>query len=46
MKLLDADEGTRRLGEVPLVPQGSPISKSNLLFYNTLVDENAALILI
>ena len=41
-KLLDADEAARRLGEVPLVPHGSPISKSNLLFYNTLFDENAS----
>ena len=42
LKLLDTDEGARRLGEVALVPHGSPISKSNLLFYNTLFDENAA----
>ena len=25
-----------------LVPHGSPISQTNLLFYNTLFDENAA----
>ena len=31
-----------RLGEVALVPHGSPISASGLLFYNTLFDENAA----
>lgn len=42
LKLLDTDEGARRLGEVALVPHGSPISQSNLLFYNTLFDENAA----
>ena len=41
-KLLDTDEGARRLGEVALVPHGSPISQTNLLFYNTLFDENAA----
>ena len=41
-KVLDTDEGARRLGEVALVPDSSPISKSNLLFYNTLFDENAA----
>ncbi|MBV9532870.1 MAG: aminopeptidase [Bradyrhizobium sp.] len=41
-KLLDTDEGARRLGEVALVPHSSPISKSGLLFYNTLFDENAA----
>lgn len=42
LKLLDTDEGARRLGEVALVPHGSPISQSGLLFYNTLFDENAA----
>jgi aminopeptidase len=42
IKLLDTDEGSRRLGEVALVPHSSPISQSGLLFYNTLFDENAA----
>jgi aminopeptidase len=41
-KVLDTDEGSRRLGEVALVPHSSPISKSGLLFFNTLFDENAA----
>ncbi|MBS0562632.1 MAG: aminopeptidase, partial [Proteobacteria bacterium] len=41
-KVLDTDEGARRLGEVALVPHASPISASGLLFYNTLYDENAA----
>jgi aminopeptidase len=41
-KVLDSDDGARRLGEVALVPHSSPISKSGLLFYNTLFDENAA----
>jgi aminopeptidase len=41
-KVLDTDEGARRLGEVALVPHSSPISRSGLLFYNTLFDENAA----
>ncbi len=41
-KLLDTDDGARRLGEVALVPHSSPISKSGLLFFNTLFDENAA----
>ena len=41
-KVLDSDEGARRLGEVALVPNSSPISKSGLLFFNTLFDENAA----
>ena len=42
LKVLDSDEGARRLGEVALVPNSSPISQSGLLFYNTLFDENAA----
>ncbi len=42
LKVLDTDEGSRRLGEVALVPNSSPISQSGLLFYNTLFDENAA----
>ncbi|QDL93254.1 aminopeptidase [Paroceanicella profunda] len=42
LKLLDTDEGARRLGEVALVPHSSPISASGLLFYNTLFDENAS----
>jgi aminopeptidase len=33
-KVLDTDEGARRLGEVALVPHSSPISQSGLLFYN------------
>jgi aminopeptidase len=41
-RVLDTDEGARRLGEVALVPYSSPISQSGLLFYNTLFDENAA----
>lgn len=42
LKLIDTDEGARRLGEVALVPHSSPISQSGILFYNTLFDENAA----
>jgi aminopeptidase len=41
-KVMDTDEGARRIGEVALVPHSSPISKSGVLFYNTLYDENAA----
>ena len=41
-KVLDTDDGARRLGEVALVPHSSPISHSGLLFFNTLFDENAA----
>jgi aminopeptidase len=41
-KLIATDDGAGRLGEVALVPHGSPISKSGILFYNTLFDENAS----
>ncbi|WP_127495746.1 aminopeptidase [Paenibacillus glycanilyticus] len=41
-KLVDTDEGSHYLGEVALVPHESPISQSNILFYNTLFDENAS----
>ena len=41
-RLLKTDDGARRLGEVALVPHSSPISQSGLLFYNILIDENAA----
>ncbi|WP_455478909.1 aminopeptidase [Bartonella sp. B10] len=41
-QVLQSDEGASRLGEVALVPHSSPISQSDLLFYNTLFDENAA----
>lgn len=41
-KLLDTDEGARHIGEVALVPASSPINRSGLLFFNTLLDENAA----
>lgn len=40
--LIDTDEGSHYLGEVALVPYDSPISQSNILFYNTLFDENAS----
>lgn len=40
--MIASDEGAARLGEVALVPHGSPISQTGLLFYNTLFDENAA----
>jgi len=40
--LIETDEGSHYLGEVALVPFDSPISNSNILFYNTLFDENAS----
>jgi aminopeptidase len=41
-KVLATDDGAARLGEVALVPHSSPISKSGVLFFNTLFDENAS----
>lgn len=41
-RMIGTDEGARRLGEVALVPNSNPISRSGLLFFNTLFDENAA----
>ena len=40
--LLSIDEGASRLGEVALVPHDSPISNTNILFKDTLFDENAS----
>ncbi len=40
--LIKTDDGASMLGEVALVPNSSPISQSGLLFYNTLLDENAS----
>ncbi|MBU5202996.1 aminopeptidase, partial [Vibrio cholerae] len=40
--LVETDEGSHFLGEVALVPHDSPISNTNILFYNTLFDENAS----
>ena len=41
-QLLEFDEGSSYLGEVALVPYDSPINKTNILFFETLYDENAA----
>jgi len=40
--ILSMDEGAKRLGEVALVADSSPISRMGILFYNTLFDENAS----
>ena len=40
--LIETDKGTLRLGEIALIGKNSPIAKSNVLFYNTLFDENAS----
>ncbi len=41
-RMITMDEGASYLGECALVPYDSPIRNSNLLFFNTLFDENAA----
>lgn len=41
-QLIAFDAGSAYLGEIALVPYDSPISNSNILFYNTLFDENAS----
>jgi len=40
--LVEFDEGSSYLGEVALISHDSPISNSNILFFNTLFDENAS----
>ena len=40
--IIDTDEGSHYLGEVALVDYTSPISLTNILFKNTLFDENAS----
>jgi aminopeptidase len=40
--IVETDEGSCYLGELALVPYHSPISNLNILFYNTLYDENAS----
>lgn len=41
-QLIKTDIGASSLGEVSLVPHDSPISKANIIFYTTLIDENAS----
>lgn len=40
--IIEIDEGSHYLGEVALVQNDSPISKSGILFFDTLFDENAS----
>lgn len=40
--LLEFDEGSSRIGEIALISHDSPISNSDILFLNTLFDENAS----
>ncbi len=41
-KYLAIDEGAKRLGEVALVDESSPIAKAGLVFGSILIDENAS----
>ncbi|RIW37240.1 aminopeptidase [Bacillus salacetis] len=41
-ELLETDEGSSFLGELALVPHNSPISNTDIIFNNTLFDENAS----
>ena len=41
-KYLEVDEGARKLGEVALVDESSPIAQSGLVFGSILIDENAS----
>ena len=40
--IINIDEGSRRLGEIALLPHSSPVSKTEMVFYNILIDENAS----
>lgn len=41
-QIIESVKNADRLGEVALVPYNSPISEANLVFYETLYDENAS----
>ena len=41
-EMLESDEGSKMIGELALVQQDSPISNQNILYYETLFDENAS----
>ncbi len=40
--IIETDEGSHFLGEVAIVDYNSPISSTNIIFKNTLYDENAS----
>lgn len=40
--IIELDEGSCRLGEVALISKNTPIRTSEILFYDTLYDENAS----
>ncbi|MGM9835109.1 MAG: aminopeptidase [Bacilli bacterium] len=41
-QMINSCKNSNYLGEIALVPYDSPISKSNIIFYETLFDENAS----
>lgn len=41
-KLINTEERSHYIGEAALVPYDSPVSNTNMIYYNTLFDENAA----
>lgn len=41
-RFFEIDEGTKRIGEVALVDESSPIAQSGLIFHSILLDENAS----
>ncbi|TAH57632.1 MAG: aminopeptidase [Sphaerochaeta sp.] len=41
-RFFEIDEGARRIGEVALVDESSPIAQSGLIFHSILLDENAS----
>ena len=41
-EIVETDEGSSRLGEIALISHYSPISEMDILFFNTLFDENAS----
>lgn len=40
--IIESDEGSHRLGEVALVSHDSPIAQTGRIYFNGLIDENAA----
>lgn len=40
--ILNCDEGSRYLGEVAFVEKDTPVAQESIVFFNTLLDENAA----
>ncbi len=40
--IINFDDSSAYIGEIALIGEDSPINKANILFYNTLFDENAS----